>query len=50
MEETSFEVYQGSEVKKLIELIKFAMQVSPKLLSNSLRNCSFHSVSKNDIP
>ena len=28
MEETSFEVYQGSKLKKLMELIKFAMQVS----------------------
>ena len=27
MEETSFEVYQGSKLKKLMELIKFAMQV-----------------------
>ena len=28
MEETSFEVYQGSKLKKLMELIKFAMQVT----------------------
>ena len=28
MEETSFEVYQGSKLKKLMELIKFAMQVN----------------------
>ena len=27
MEETSFEVYQSSKLKKLMELIKFAMQV-----------------------
>ena len=27
LEETSFEVYQGSKLKKLMELIKFAMQV-----------------------
>lgn len=28
MEETNYEVYQGSKLKKLMELIKFAMQVS----------------------
>ncbi len=27
LEEDSFEVYQGSKLKKLVELIKFAMQV-----------------------
>lgn len=27
MEETSYEVYQGSKLKKLMELIKFSMQV-----------------------
>ena len=27
LEETSFEVYQNSKLKKLMELIKFAMQV-----------------------
>lgn len=27
LEETSFEVYQGSKLKKLMELSKFAMQV-----------------------
>ena len=28
MAETSYEVYQGSKLKKLMELIKFAMQVT----------------------
>ena len=28
MEETNFEVYQSSKLKKLMELTKFAMQVS----------------------
>lgn len=28
MEESNYEVYQGSKLKKLMELIKFAMQVS----------------------
>ncbi len=27
MEETNFEIYQDSKLKKLMELIKFAMQV-----------------------
>ena len=27
LEETSFEVYNGSKLKKLMELVKFAMQV-----------------------
>jgi len=27
MHETSYEVYQGSKLKKLMELIKFSMQV-----------------------
>ena len=32
--ETSFEVYQGSKLKKLMELIKFAMQVSLNMESS----------------
>lgn len=28
MEESNYEVYQGSKLKKLMELIKFTMQVS----------------------
>lgn len=36
MEESDFEVYQGSKLKKLMELIKFAMQVS--FIPNSATN------------
>lgn len=36
LEETNFEVYNGSKLKKLMELVKFAMQVkSPSIVCNS---------------
>lgn len=50
LEETSFEAYQGSKLRKLMELIKFAMQVreSAQILTQLCKSydraCSAHSI------